>query len=583
MKIVYLLIFLSLIFLPLVDVEGQSKRETKNRTSEEKKNNSINDFSDEGDINAIEVSKEIDDFGNKIDNFVNKLVNRWSSKFNDDQIDNDSLETKSKKSENDNEIEFDEKANTFSGDKIIEESETIKGPVVVKGGNLIVYGSVDGDVLVVGGDLHIKSNGKVTGNARVINGSIIKDDGGVIKGHEDKTIAKKTNYRETDKKFQQSTRSFEVPWRNDQMNFDNFVFRYNRVESIFLGLGTKKKYYWDGERNWNAYGSIGWGFKSHTWRGNLGITRQFATSTDENNGLFEIGGEIYSLTDTKDHWIISIHENTAAALFMHEDFRDYYERNGYTIYSAYYTKKDYLKSELKVAYLADKYDSMTNKVEWAMFGGNKLFRLNPPINAGDMRSIMFNGGFNTVTKTSIGPEGWSLFAIGEFAKKSIGGIFDFEQYMVDIRRLQPLGKYENINIRLRVGSASGTLPKQKLYELGGLGTIEAFPFKSFIGNRMLLVNTEFIINGSFLHDLDFWPTWLFKHFNFMLISNAGFTRDVASKLSAVEGFNDIRFNEFNHSFGICLVNRSGSFRIGMAWRTDRPAPAQLVLRFNRPF
>jgi hypothetical protein len=202
---------------------------------------------------------------------------------------------------------------------------------------------------------------------------------------------------------------------------------------------------------------------------------------------------------------------------------------------------------------------------------------------------MVSGGVSTVSKTSYGSEGWSLMASAEFAKKSWGGEFDFDQYIVDLRRFQPLGRYDNLNIRVRIGSASGILPRQKAYELGGLGTISAFPFKSGSGNgilnnnRMLLVNAEFIINGNFLDELDFWPTWIFSHFNFLLTSDAGFTRFVPSKASAMEGFENVTWNEFNHSFGVAFASRSGSFRLGLAWRTDHPEPAQIILRISRPF
>ena len=278
----------------------------------------------------------------------------------------------------------------------------------MKGGDLTVYGTVDGDVLVVGGDLHMKRTGKITGSARVVNGSILKEDGAVIKGFEDYTRKEKTSFRPSRRKFSRTVRTFDVPWSDEQMNLDNFIFRYNRVEGIFLGLGSEKKYYWDGERNWNMYGSAGWGFKSHTWRGNLGLVRQFAILTNEGSGIIELGAEGYSLTDTKDKWIISLHENTAAALLIHEDFRDYFQRNGYTLHVAYYSKEDYLKNELKIAYLADTYDSLTNKVDWAIFGGGKKFRLNPAIDPGKMRSLIVSGGVSTISNTSYGPRRMEL-------------------------------------------------------------------------------------------------------------------------------------------------------------------------------
>ena len=331
------------------------------------------------------------------------------------------------------------------------------------------------------------------------------------------------------------------------------------------------------------YGSAGWGFKSHTWRGNLGLVRQFAILTNEGSGIFELGAEGHSLTDTKDPWIISLHENTAAALFIHEDFRDYFQRNGYTFHTAYYSKHDYLKNELKVAYLADTYDSLTNKVDWALFGGGKQFRLNPLIDPGKMRSMIMNGGVSTISKTSYGTEGWSLYASAEFAKKIWGSEFEFDQYILDLRRFQPLGKYDNFNIRLRAGTLTGDLLTQKIFDIGGLGTVNAFPFKSETGNRMLLINAEFIISGSFVEELEFWPMWIFQNVNILILSDAGFTRNALPTASALEGVEAVKLSDFKHDFGVAFSNRSGSFRIGVAWRTDHPAPAQFILRFNRPF
>ncbi|MCX6120775.1 MAG: hypothetical protein NTX44_04065 [Ignavibacteriales bacterium] len=571
-----LIIFLIAIglVLPFFSANAQSKR---------KKANSEN-IGDRIGREADDVGNEIDKIGNNIDKLVNNMVNRGISPFNDEQmIEDDTLESTSHISPNITESEIDSNSQTFSGDKVIEQAETIHNNVVVKGGDLTIYGTVDGDVLVVGGDLQMKRTGKITGGARVINGSIRKEDGAIIEGFEDFTSKEQPSFRPSRRNFSRTVRTFDVPWSDEQTNLDNFIFRYNRVEGVFLGLGSEKKYNWDGERNWNMYGSVGWGFRSHTWRGNLGLVRQFALLTNEGNGIIELGAEGYSFTDTKDKWVISLHENTAAALFIHEDFRDYFQRNGYTVHAAYYSKHDYLKNELKFAYLVDTYDSLTNKVDWALFGGGKKFRMNPLIVPGKMRSMIVSGGVSTISKTSYGSEGWSLNASAEFAKKNWGSEFEFDQYILDLRRYQPLGKYDNFNIRLRAGSLVGDILEQKAFDLGGLGTMNAFPFKSETGNRMLLINAEFIVNGSFLEDVDFWPMWIFHNVNIMLLSDAGFTRQALPTASVFEGVETVKFNDFKHDVGVAFTNRSGSFRIGVVWRTDHPAPAQFILRFNRPF
>jgi hypothetical protein len=582
--------------IPLCSADSQSKRkntdsgDVANQTTSDidngtdKAGNGIDNIGRSIDYQASNVGKVFDNLGNNIDRMINRTVDRWTSHTEDSRTeDEDSVTSSSRRSPDITDSEVDTNAQTFSGDKIVEESEVINSNVVVKGGDLTVYGTVDGNVLIVGGDLKMKRTGKVTGNARVVNGSIRKESGAIIRGNEDYSKKEKISFRPSRSTFSRTARSFDVPWAYEPLNLDNFIFRYNRVEGAFFGFGSEKKYYWDGERNWSMDGSIGWGFKSHTWRGNLDLSRQFAILSKEGSAIIELGAGGYSLTDTKDNWIITLHENTAAALLIHEDFRDYFERNGYTVHVAYYSKDEYLKNELKLAYVADTYDSLSNKVDWAMFGGGKWFRTNPPIEPGKMRSVIASGGVSTISNTSYGPEGWSIYGSAEFAKRVWGGDFEFGQYILDLRRFQPLGKYDNFNIRVRAGSSDGTLPAQKLYELGGLGTMNAFPFKSDIGNRMLLVNAEFIINGSFFEDLDFWPMWIFHNVNILLLSDAGLTRWAPSAATALEGVREVKFNDFQNDIGVAFSNRSGSFRIGVAWRTDYPSPAHFILRFNRPF
>jgi hypothetical protein len=572
-NLIILFIAIGLI-IPLCSVDAQSKR---------KKANS-DDVGESIGNEADNIGKGINKVGNNIDKIVNRIVDKLTSPSDDKQItEDDTLESPSRSSASSTDIDVDSNAKSFSGNKVVEKFETIHGNIVVKGGDLSVYGTVDGDVLVVGGDLHMKHTGKITGSARVINGSILKEDGAVIEGFEDYSRKEKTSFRPSRRKFSRTVRTFDVPWSDEQMNLDNFIFRYNRVEGVFVGIGSEKKYYWDGERNWNMYGSAGWGFKSHLWRGNLGLTRQFAILSKEGSGIIELGAEGYSLTDTKDKWVITLHENTAAALFLHEDFRDYFQRDGYALHVAYYSKEDYLKNELKFTYVADSYNSLTNRVDWALFGGGKRFRMNPPINPGKLRSMIVSGGVSTISNLTNGAEGWGLCASAEFAKKNWGGDFEFNQYILDLRRFQSLGRYDNLNIRLRAGSSDGLLPVQKIYELGGLGTMNAFPFKSEIGNRMLLMNAELIINGSFVEELDFWPMWIFQHINILILTDAGLTRSAVATASLFEGLESVKFNDFEHDFGVAFSNRSGSFRIGIAWRTDHPAPAQYILRFSRPF
>ncbi|MBI4428693.1 MAG: BamA/TamA family outer membrane protein [Ignavibacteriales bacterium] len=544
-------------------------------SAQAKKNEPVND-------------ERYEELGTRVGNEIEKLVNRLArviSRYDVDEgfFDDDTLSSKRKRRTVSTDLESESNTFTYEGDKTVNESETVDGNIVVKGGDLTVFGKIDGDVLVVGGTLFVKDGGRITGNARIISGDVIREDGGKIDGYVDKTRSTTAGYREDRKKFTQPSTRFDPPWLMESHALENFIFRYNRVEGLFLGLGSEKRYYWDGRKKFNSFGSIGWGLKSHTWRYNLGVARQFPLRNSDGDELLEIGVEGYNLTDSKDQWIIGVHENTAAALLIHEDFRDYFERRGYSAHVGYYTRQDYINGEFKVALLADRYESMANRAEWALFGGEKVFRVNPAIDAGVMRSVLTAVGFSTVSKTMFGQEGWNILGSMEFTDKNLGGDFHFGQYIVDFRRYQPVSTYDNFNIRVRAGTAEGTLPPQKRFEIGGLSTLHAFPFKSEVGNRMLLMNAEYILNGDFLNDIEFWPSWLMRRINIILMTDAGLTREAPSTASWNEGFKGITWSEFKTDIGVGVANRSGSFKIAVVWRTDVKEPARFIFRFNRPF
>lgn len=468
----------------------------------------------------------------------------------------------------------------YEGKTTIEKDELVEGNVVVKGGDLIVFGEIDGDVLVVGGTLYVKEGGRITGDARVINGDIVKEEGGVIEGYMDKTRSRTSSHREMQERFRTRSTTLNANWVNELTTLDDFIFRYNRAEGLFLGLGSEKRYYFEGYRDYSGYGSVGYGFKSHKWRFNLGLTRQIVVGEGQ---LIEFGLEGHNLTDTKDQWIISQGENTAAAFFIHEDYRDYFGRAGWSVNTAYTVQKEDLTSQFKVEYLQDKYTSMDNRTEWSLFGGNKVFRLNPPIDEGRMRSVLVSLGISTVMKSMYGQRGWSAFGTAEFAEESFGGDFAFRQYMVDVRRYQPLGRYDNLNIRVRAGTSEGVLPVQKVYEIGGLSTVQVLPFKAMAGNRMLLANAEYIVNGDILHDIDFWPSWLMRGINFVFIGDAGWTRTIRPSANFDEGFGELQLKQFRSNLGVGVSNRSGTFRIAYLWSTDGSNLNRIIFRFSRPF
>ena len=61
---------------------------------------------------------------------------------------------------------------SFGNDVTVREGQEVKGDLVVFGGNAKVYGHVDGDAAVMGGDLYIAPTGQVDGSTVAFGGSV---------------------------------------------------------------------------------------------------------------------------------------------------------------------------------------------------------------------------------------------------------------------------------------------------------------------------------------------------------------------------------------------------------------------------
>ena len=64
---------------------------------------------------------------------------------------------------------------SFGNDVTVREGQEVKGDLVVFGGDAKVYGHVDGDAAVMGGDLYIAPTGQVDGSTVAFGGSVTND------------------------------------------------------------------------------------------------------------------------------------------------------------------------------------------------------------------------------------------------------------------------------------------------------------------------------------------------------------------------------------------------------------------------
>ncbi len=460
-----------------------------------------------------------------------------------------------------------ENAMVHNGNYKLRKGEVQDRSVKVLNGNAFINGTIEGSLIVVNGDAIVKNDGKVDGDVVVVNGRAHVDSDAEIKGAVIERSGSEFEHRQT---LLQKLKLVEHPdiWESPNFIFEHLAANYNRVDGLFLGLGQDKDYFWDGGMSFSPYGFVGYGFAIHRWRYEIGMDKWWG-----NENRFEVGLEGHSLTDSKDYWILGPKENSLYAILAREDYLDYFSRDGFSIHAAQYYQ---MNSRITLSYDVDKYSSLSTNTNWSIFGGHKVFRSNPAIAPGWMRSVVVDiqhREYTGQTKRT----GW----IADLRlEKTVSGDFDFSMLTLEAIRYQPLFSGLQFDVRFRAGTSNGVLPLQRSYEIGGLNTLNAFRVDEFNGNRLLLLNAELLFSPQLFKHSDFFPL---NTFSFILFGDVGQVGDANSSDGLMSGWNLMTVHDFKSDFGVGLGSGNGDFRIFVAWRTDIASSPNFGILVARPF
>ncbi len=321
--------------------------------------------------------------------------------------------------------------------------------------------------------------------------------------------------------------------------------RYNRVEGLMLGLG-RPPLAWDDYGRGRIYGQLGYAFALDAWRYEVGAEVRLDRSRNDDFGL-KVGGAYRRNTDTRDGWKTSWLENSLAAFFFENDFFDYYEAEGWTVYAV---QRLTPYAQLSAGYRQEEYRTLTKETGWSLFAGDG-FPDNPPIDEDRMQSILFAFEGGRVESLSDLPRGAAFRLEAEFGD-GLGGGFAFNRYVADGRLYLPLSYASSLGLRLRGGLATGDfVPLQKIFTLGGIGSVRAYPQNAFPGTRMLLGNAEYVLGDVALLDD------LFDGFQLLGFFDAGWVNTF--------GTDTFRLDDVLPAAGLGLGFDNRAVRLELAW------------------
>ncbi len=483
----------------------------------------------------------------------------------------------------------------YQNDLIVNAADTVNHNIFINKGDLLVQGTVNGDIVVLFGDIRIESTARINGNVTAINGKIRQEPASVVTGNQIETNLKNLfparefgqDYDENilDRYLSRYTHPYEGGYNTLRFKSQNkeseLLFRYNRVQGVFLAISIPKQIVRRGG-HLSVHGFVGYGFSDKQARYNVAIDHWLFSPE---KFRFELGAALYDRIESKDAWLISSLENTLAAFLLNDDYLNYYQRKGYEFHVS---QNLFSKFKGTLAYRNDQYLNVVKTTNWALFKDKDRFPENPAIDPGRMRSLYGELCWDSRDNQQMPHAGWLAKLSLESSTQKLKSDFSFNQYILEIRRYQRLGPYERLDIRLKAATAEGTLPLQKRFHLGGISTLRAFNYRSLNanglgGDRMLLLNLEYNINPRLFH----FPLLFGDDFHYIVFFDMGQVwnrQDVSLKDGWNEGFNHLKLKSFASDLGFSLTNSSGRFRMNIAKRLDTGHKAWKVsFRINKPF
>lgn len=342
-----------------------------------------------------------------------------------------------------------------------------------------------------------------------------------------------------------------------------FILSYDRADGLFLGLGGNSPLSFFREQRLQGYFGFGYSFGSHYWQVYGGVKKDFLTTEQP----LRIGVEGHILTDTQDAWKMGRGENTVAALLAGVDTRDYFQRRGFSISAQQFISP---RIAIKGEYRLDNYKNSQREAGWSLFGPKQPFREVAPIREGRMQSFVVN-----LLADCMALRSWDDGQLGVEAQAEFGSMGDdnFAQYVIDgVIKKSIVEKRFWLAARARVGLATAQAPPQKLFTIGGFGTLPGFPQNAWGGNRLLLLQSDLLFAP--IPELGL---------RVILENNLGYTSTADSAAGIFEGLLPENISSLQYSPGLYLGTATGRVRIGFAFRTDIFADPVFVIRLAQPF
>ncbi len=373
---------------------------------------------------------------------------------------------------------------------VITREVQVRGALIALGRNVLIEGSVDGDVIVVGGDVFVRAGAQIGGRVIAIGGGAYPSALAAVAGGTETFRENTFEITRVEGGYRLSYRSTEPPKEAPLLFPDVYGFRmpaYDRVNGLSVRFGPAFSF----AGNRGRVDVLG------TYRSNLGevdpsmraslqLSRRTRAALDVRRGSF-----------TNDDWIWLEWINSGSVLTFGDDTRNFYraDRAELTLYRLWEGENIKWEPFIRASFERDwsvGSPSVATGGPWSLMGRTdtlSMWRPNPTITPGHLTSAHVGTSMHwesdglrltaaTRLEVALSAPGDASFQLSTTDVAVTFPVFGEQTYGADIHFVTTLGD---------------TPPPQRFSYLGGSGTLPFHEMLSFGGDQLLLIDQRYSI------------------------------------------------------------------------------------------
>ena len=386
----------------------------------------------------------------------------------------------------------------FNGRSRLPEGRAIVGDVGVLGGPFFVAGLIEGNLIVVNGDLTIEEGGLVDGDVTVIGGLVRTLPEGAVTG----TL---TVFGEA---LRYSTRGGEIRARSGPRTERVGIYlgrsrltvragtNYNRVEGLPILFGPALTTSGSNPLELQALAIVR--TESESTRDDLG----YRIRLEQRIGVparLTFGGSAYSEVTPIEEWGLTDLETSFATFFLHRDYRDYFERQGFSVFAG--ARAPIPGLDFRLEYRNEDHLGPSVASPWTLRRREEPWRPLPIVADGELETLTLSAVLDGRNDRDEPTDGWYADArvtrsiggelvlpgiVGPLIDNGASSSTDFTKGFLDLRRYARIGPGADLTFRTVLAGSldGGALPAQFQHSLGGEGSLPGYrPFSQDCGAR----------------------------------------------------------------------------------------------------